>query len=188
MRRTVWKPFWLWDFDKEEAWLNEMASAGLHITGVSYPFRFVFEEGMPGAYAVKLEMLDRWPSHPESVRYIRFVEETGAEYIGSIVRFVYFRKKTDAGGFDLFSDLDSRIRHLNRILLMAGFLCLLQVMNTVNFFLRFFVRWPDLAREDMAVPMVMLFPLVAMAALILYGFVIVALKKRELKKDRALHE
>ena len=27
-RKTVWKWFWVWDFEKEERWLNEMALAG----------------------------------------------------------------------------------------------------------------------------------------------------------------
>lgn len=27
-RRTMHKWFWVWEFDKEEAWLNEMANTG----------------------------------------------------------------------------------------------------------------------------------------------------------------
>ena len=43
--------------------------------------------------------------------------------MGRVVQWVYFRKKTELGSFDLFSDLDSRMAHLDRIgntLLLLG--------------------------------------------------------------------
>ena len=43
------------------------------------------------------------------------MRETGAEYVGRMVQWVYFRKKAQLGKFDIFSDIDSRISHLNRI-------------------------------------------------------------------------
>ena len=39
----------------------------------------------------------------------------GAEYIGRMLAWIYFRKKAENGTFDLFSDIDSRITHLDRI-------------------------------------------------------------------------
>lgn len=188
MRRVIWKKFWAWDFDKEEAWLNKMAGIGLQLTGVSFPFRFEFEDGTPGEYAVRLELLDHWPSHPESAQYIRFVEDTGAEHIGSIMRWVYFRKKTDAGGFDLFSDIDSRIRHLNRILTLIGCLGPLQAVNTVNLSLRLFAGRSYLTSGDVLTFTAVLLPLTALLAMLVYGFIRLALKKRKLKKARALYE
>ena len=81
---------------------------------------------MPGAYQVRMELLDNPPSHPESQQYLRFLEETGAEHVGSYMRWVYLRRPTDLGTFDLFSDNASRIRHLGRILAL---LLPLMVMN-----------------------------------------------------------
>lgn len=118
MKRTTYKMykwFWIWDFDKEEKWLNEMAAKGLALTAVGTS-KYIFEDSEPGEYRVRLELLDNLPNHILSQKYIRFLEETGAEYLGSVVRWVYIRKKTDGGEFNLFSDYESRIQHLNRIM------------------------------------------------------------------------
>jgi len=48
------------------------------------------------------------------------MEETVAECIGTYVRWVYFRKKTSEGPFDLYSDYDSRINHYKRVAAFTG--------------------------------------------------------------------
>ena len=119
MRKTIHKWFWAWDFDKEQAWLNEMAAKGLAM--VSYGFcRYDFEETDPGAYRVALELLPHSPNHPESEQYLRFLEETGVEQVGSWMRWIYVRKKADGGEFELLSDRKSKVEHLVRILLLIG--------------------------------------------------------------------
>ena len=115
MRMVIRKWFWAWDFDREEKWLAECAAKGLSLTSVCL-CRYEFEEGVPGAYNVRLEMLEHPPTHPESMQYIRFLEETGAEHIGSVNRWIYLRRPAEMGPFDLFSDNASRVRHLGRIL------------------------------------------------------------------------
>lgn len=117
MKKVVHK--WFMDWMKEEKWLNEMASKGLVLSSVGIG-RYEFEESLPGEYAVKMELLDKMPDHPESEQYIRFVEETGAEHVTSYLRWVYFRKKTVDGTFELYSDCESKIKHMNRILVLLG--------------------------------------------------------------------
>ena len=128
-RKTVHKWFWVWDFEKEERWLNGMAQSGWLLDGVGFG-AYHFAPCAPGEYAVRLEM------HPYDKEYIRFMQDTGAEYVGRVLQWVYFRKKTQDGPFDLFSDLDSRIVHLERIGKMLALLSvanlLLGVTNSVN--------------------------------------------------------
>ena len=107
-RKTIRKWFWVWDFEKEEEWLNEMAQSGWMLEDVGF-CRYTFALQEPGEYAVRLEM------HPQDEAYLQFMEETGAEYVGRMVMWIYFRKKTADGPFDLFSDIDSRIGHLDKI-------------------------------------------------------------------------
>lgn len=128
MRTKVHKWFWIWDFDKEEKWLNEMASKGLTLTSIGY-CTYVFEDTLPGEYSIKLEMLKDVPSKPESIKYIQFVEETGAEYLGSMLRWVYFRKKKEYGEFELYSDYPARIKHLTMIF---NFLLIMSLVNLAN--------------------------------------------------------
>lgn len=115
MQKTVYKWFWAWEADREEEWLVDMARQGWALAGVGYA-AYHFERCAPGEYMIRLELLDRLPGDPRSREYINFVESTGAEYLGNVMRWAYFRKKAAEGTFELFSDLESRIRHLERML------------------------------------------------------------------------
>lgn len=106
--KTVRKWFWVWDFDKEDQWLNEMALSGWVLDSVGF-CRYTFIKSEPGEYTVRLEM------HDPDDEYIAFMEETGAEYIGRMVKWIYFRKKAVEGPFEIFSDIDSRISQLDKI-------------------------------------------------------------------------
>ena len=107
-RKTIRKWFWVWEFEKEEAWLNSMAQSGLVLDGIGF-CKYHFIPCEPGEYTVRLEMRD----HDEE--YLAFMRETGAEYVGRMVKWIFFRKKAAEGPFDIFSDIDSRIAHLNKI-------------------------------------------------------------------------
>ena len=135
MRKVIRKLFWAWDFDKEEKWLNEMASKGLALCAVGF-CRYEFEQCKPGEYAVCLQMLENKPQHAESEKYIEFVEETGAEHVGSYLTWVYFRKKKEDGPFELLSDYASRIKHLSRIIKLIGVIGVFNLMaGCYNLFL-----------------------------------------------------
>jgi hypothetical protein len=115
MRHTIRKWFWAWDFEKEETWLNEMSSKGLQLVSVGL-CKYVFEESERGEYAYRLELLENVPSNAESTSYIHFLEETGVEYIGNMLRWAYFRKKVNDGPFEIYSDIESKIKHYKRIM------------------------------------------------------------------------
>lgn len=102
------------DYEREEKWLNEMSARGLMLTDYSW-CRYVFEEAPKGEYIYRIELLENWPTHPESVAYIRFLEENGIECAGVYMRWVYLRKKASEGPFDIYSDIDSKIRHYRRV-------------------------------------------------------------------------
>jgi hypothetical protein len=180
MKKTIHKWFWVWDFEKEEAWLNKMAEQGLHLCGVGL-CKYTFEEGAPGEYTIRLEMLEKLPGNIESIQYIRFIEETGAEHIGSFFRWVFFRKKAGGEGFDLFSDIDSRIKHLNRILLLIGILSIINLYNSINNLIVFYTAGFS-ANKVVSIMCFLVFGLLG------YGFVRLYLKRRRLKKEKILHE
>ncbi len=115
MRTTIRKWFWAWEFDKEDQWLNDMAAKGKALVSARYA-TYEFEDCAPGEYAIRLEMLEHDPASAEGQQYISFVEETGAEYVGHVMKWVYFRKKTADGPFELHSDNKTRMKHLKRII------------------------------------------------------------------------
>ncbi len=164
--RTVRKWIWVWDFDREEEWLNDMALNGWVLESVGWcTYRFMRCE--PGEYAVRLEM------HPYDEAYIDFMRETGAEYIGRMIAWVYFRKKTSEGAFDLFSDIDSRIRHLDRIgKMLAAVGGMNLVIGLVNTF-----SPARLGSINLIV-----------ATLLMYALGRIHGKKESLARERTLHE
>lgn len=125
MRQTIRKVFFIWNFDKEEQWLNEMAAKGLCLISVGF-CKFEFEDCVPGEYRICLQLLEKPPRNPEMRKYIEFLEQTGAEHVGSMTRWVYFRKKASEGDFELFSDNPSRFKYLTSIL---SFITLVVCLN-----------------------------------------------------------
>ena len=125
MRKTIRKWFWIWNFDKEEKWLNEMAAKGLCLVSVGF-CKYEFEDCLPGEYKICLQLLEKCPCNPEMQKYMEFMEETGAEHVGTFTRWVYFRKKSSEGDFHLFSDNASRVKYLTN---MLGFITLIVALN-----------------------------------------------------------
>ncbi len=143
MKKAVYKFFWDWDFDKEEQWLNEMADKGFVLTSVGITGKYTFDECQPGEYTIRTEKLKHSVSHPESKKYIKFIEETGAEKVDSHLDWVYFKKKNDGTPFELYSDNASKIKQLNRLL---AFLLLLALFNLYIGGLNIYMAVTDFSR------------------------------------------
>lgn len=183
MRKTVSKCFWAWEFEKEENWINQMAAKGLVLVKVHFPL-YTFEECTPGEYTVRLELLYNLPGHPESREYIRFIEETGAEYLGSVTRWVYFKKKTTQGTFDLYSDNSSRLKHLNRILALLGIISILPICAGLGNISIYFSTNIDANFMNLIYSI----PCLGVGLFIVYGFLSVLSKKSKLQKQQNLFE
>lgn len=166
-RMTVRKWVWVWDFDKEERWLNTMAQQGWVLDRVGY-CRYEFVRCEPGEYIVRLEMR----AHDEG--YLSFMADTGAEYVGRMAKWIYFRRKAEYGPFDIFSDLDSRLAHLkkiSRMLRLLGFANLLMgIANSL----------------DPVVGMGWVY--LVCATLLMYGLGRIEGKEESLEQDRLLME
>lgn len=136
--KTVRKIFLAWEFDKEERWLNLMAMQGWKLVSVGF-FRYTFRSCEAGEYTVRLAMNGR------DEGYISFMEEMGAEYIGGIMQWGYFCKKSAEGEFKIFSDIDSKIAHIDRIskiLAAVGFANL--AIGLANSFSALHIGWINL--------------------------------------------
>ena len=127
--KVIHKCFWAWQFEKEERWLNSMAQSGWVLTKVGF-CTYHFASCQPGEYTVRLEM------HAQDRDYLSFMEDIGAEYVGRMAQWVYFRRKAELGQFDLFSDLDSKIGHLRKIgrtlAIIGGANLLIGLTNSFN--------------------------------------------------------
>ena len=163
--KKVFKWYWVWDFEKEEQWLNAMAAEGWALSRVGW-CTYHFERTEPGAYEVRLEC------RKADDAYISFVQETGAVYLGRVVMWIYFRRRSELGPFELNGDLDSRIAQLNtisRFMLPIGLLNL--SMGLIN------LRYSSAAVINLLC-----------ATLLAYAYGRIQGKKDELQRERQLHE
>jgi len=179
MRKVIHKWFWAWEFDKEEAWLNEMAAKGLCMIGYGW-CRYEFEPCEPGEYSIRLQMLDDPHNHPESQQYLEFLESTGAEHIGSWWKWVYLRKKKADGEFEMFSDYESKIKHLSRIMnLLLGLGIFNLYIGLLNIFMMITLTSPGNALG---------FINIALGLLLMLGYIRLHKKRKKLRDDSVIFE
>lgn len=197
MKYVVHKFYTIGQYEKEEKWLNEMSAKGMQLTDVGF-CRYCFEKGMPGEYIYRLELLDHLPQHPESASYISFVEETGIEYVGSMIRWVYFRKKAQDGSFELYSDTESKLNHYKRIRCIADILTVIVLIPFILYVSHLVLKIIETSRHYGQIDSFFLnslspylgLSLYYLALLLFVQIVVFPIRKniRRLKKEIQLHE
>ncbi|WP_101772232.1 DUF2812 domain-containing protein [Peptostreptococcus faecalis] len=172
MKKTIKKIFWVWQYEKEEEWLNEMASDGWTLDSYSF-FKYTFRKEQDNdRYTVRLAF-----ENQKQDEYIDFIEGTGAEYIGKCFNWMYFRKNNKLGKFELLSDVDSKIKQLKRIFMMLSIIFIANIINIFNIFFNLRVGK-------------FLFLLLPLFALVILGYasIRILLIIKKLKSQRVLHE
>ena len=136
--KTLHRNFWVWEFEKEERWLNEMAQEGWALQNAGF-CTYTFE----------------------------------AQSVGHCFSWGYFRRSAQLGPFDMFSDVDSRISHLNKIGQMVRLLCLANLLiGVTNTFSGASLAWLNLL----------------CATFLAYGLGRISSKRESLVEERQLHE
>jgi hypothetical protein len=117
------------DKDAEEKWLQEMSLNGWgfkkFFLGV-----YTFESCSPGEYQYQLDFLDNWKGDKRN--YSSFMEDVGIEVVGQWWRWVYLRKKTADGPFELYTDAESKIQLYRKI---RDFFIVFSIIELICFFM-----------------------------------------------------
>ncbi|MGN4125442.1 DUF2812 domain-containing protein [Lysinibacillus sphaericus] len=108
------------DYEKEEAWVNDMAAQGWHLQKTFLGY-FVFEQGKPGQYIYRNEWV-----HGRKQDYFDFLETLNIECVTKFAGWAYYRKKTSDGPFELFTDAPSKMNSLKS---MNSFFIPLALLN-----------------------------------------------------------
>ena len=180
-RKTVNKLLFIWDWDEEERWLNEMAAQGWHFVQYAFPCRYTFDQGEPSAYQYQLQALDHKIGSKETQDYIAFLRDMDIELVDSYLFWAYFRKPNDGQPFQLFSNVESQLRHMRRFA-MIPLVCLM--MLCIN------LMWgaPTLITYGGGLGMALVLLECFMALLMIFGLTRMTVKYRELAKKRQLQE
>lgn len=132
--KRVFRIFWAWNYEKEEKWLNDMSRQGWQLQKYT-PFVYHFVRGEEGEYQYCLEFMDSRGGSRGMEDYLQFLRDSGIECVGRHYSWGYFRRKNDGTPFELFSDIASRVAHLDRILTLMGTFLFLLGYSFVSFFL-----------------------------------------------------
>lgn len=171
------------DFEKEEKFLNDMSTKGYAMKKYTFG-KYVFEETEKNEYKYRIEFLNNEVSHKDSKQYIAFLSEMGIECVASYWNWVYLRKKD--GDFDMYSDLDSRIKHYKKIRMYNLTIIILNlVIGLLNQTAgQYLVRrgFPPINIY------VSILPFTVVLLLLGFVFIPIELKINQLSKEKQIHE
>ena len=112
--KKVWRFYTVADYEKEEAFLNEMARAGWNLSAVGF-CRYIFRRGTPGEYIYKLDMVERTESDEVKESYFNFLTDCGIRVVGEFKDWIYLQKHAADGPFDTKNDTYAKLRQVNKV-------------------------------------------------------------------------
>jgi hypothetical protein len=112
--KKLWRFYSIADYEKEEAFLNEMARAGWNLTAVGF-CRYIFRRGNEGEYIYKLDLVERTESDEVKESYFNFLTDCGIRVVGEFKDWIYLQKHASEGPFDMKNDKYTRLRQVNKV-------------------------------------------------------------------------
>jgi hypothetical protein len=101
------KWFWLWEDEKEEAWLRDMAKQGFKLQSIRPLNGYVFESDTPLDMAYRLDFIIPRKDYQE---YLQLFRDAGWEHVLVHGGWQYFRKESADGiAPEIFTDNHSKI-------------------------------------------------------------------------------
>jgi len=101
------------NFEKEEQWLNELASQGYLLVNKSV--RYEFQRGKPANANIKIDyrVFKRWDDFED---YRALFEDSGWRHIAGTPKsgYQYFKQMDENSSDDIFSDVDSKAARYRR--------------------------------------------------------------------------
>lgn len=129
VRKFKW--FWIWQDEKEEAWLGQMARQGLHLQQPRYCGRYAFVQGAPREVAYRLDFVTNAKKSPD---YFQLFKDAGWEHVGEMGGWQYWRKEVRDGEMpEIFTDVESKIQKYRRLLAFFAIFFPIFVINMVNY-------------------------------------------------------
>ncbi len=114
MKKTIFRLYYVWQWEKEEQWLNTMSNDGWQLAHATIG-KYQFVTGKPSEYTYRLELLDKKLKSPESASYLNFLKETGIEMVGKCKSWIYLRSKTGDSGFEPSNKTLYELSHLLKV-------------------------------------------------------------------------
>ena len=115
---TKFRWFWIWNDEKEAAWLSKMSAQGLHLANPGFLGFYKFLGGESRDYVYHLDNLTFNKS--DRAVCVKFFRGLGWEYLGQIIGWQYYRKDAKKNAKDIFADKATRVMMYRRMMLITG--------------------------------------------------------------------
>lgn len=158
-----------YDKDKEEEFLNDMASKGYAMKSFFLGL-YDFEECKPGEYTYRIDIINDMTLKERKELY-DLVRESGGEHVQSWGFWAFFRKR---GKFELYSDRESQIHQYERIRIVFLALAFLETISAV-------LQWKRLDWANTASDRAFVMIFTVLATMFIYQTIKTTMKIRQLK-------
>lgn len=140
MKKYKW--FFVWNYEKEENWINEMSKKGFQLTKVGFA-QYWFKKDVIN-YTYRIELLQNDIRSKEANDYIDFLNDVDIDVAAVFSNYIYLRKQ---GELELFSDNSSKTTYLLRIrnlilksLFPLSSICIVYSIISINSTFNLFTR------------------------------------------------
>lgn len=113
--KKIRKWFWVWNDEKEEAWLRNLSSGGWHLQKIGFLATYEFEHGVSRDIIYRIDYKDGY--NLKLSEYLQIFRDSGWEHVGEMSGRHYFR--TPMAGEEepeIYTDNESKIIKYQRIL------------------------------------------------------------------------
>jgi hypothetical protein len=113
--KRIFRWFWAWNDEQEEAWLTEMARQGWHLREPGVFGFYTFERGAPRNVVYRLDFKT---AGRDKAEYLQLFADAGWEHVGEMGGWQYFRTEAPEGEApEIYTDKSSKIHKYQRLLL-----------------------------------------------------------------------
>lgn len=119
------------DKDTEQDWIMEMSNQGWAFQDFFLGV-YTFKPSEPGEYIYQIDLLDDGVGAKKD--FSEFMEDSGVEVVAQWYRWVYLRKRSVDGPFEMYTDIESKIKQYER---MKRFFSVVLILEFIIFILEF---------------------------------------------------
>lgn len=128
--KRVFKWYWAWADEREEAWLTDMAQQGWHLTEPGVIGVYTFERGAPANIVYRLDFKTAGKDMDD---YLQLFNDAGWEHVGTMGSWQYFRTEAQEGTApEIYTDNASKIQKYQRLLLFLTIFLPIYIMMLTN--------------------------------------------------------
>ena len=124
--QTIEKHKIFFDYEKEEAWINEMAQEGLNLIDFSIG-KYTFVEGKPGEYLYRYDYMIG-ETETEVNQHVEILKQSGIEIVKRYSNWIIPRKKAADGAFKTFADIEMQIRRYQSAIRILNVIALVSLV------------------------------------------------------------